>query len=333
MKSNTTLLSILMIVFFLQLETTQSQNYRTPKAYIEDFEKNETYVKQSLIEYSSSVINGYQESRVQSTLDRIYIKLENINTTIVKNDKGFLGDTSLRDAFLKMNTSTIALLKNKSLRFDDYDNVKSQDFADILMCFTNRKQDIINYYAIILNYTNCKRNFSKKNNITTERYFYKKKLFEYDAHQSLIFFKLNVLSTKLDDLLLTTDCENVNKCVYFLNQVCEESTIDTDIYKKIFVDQSLNNANIELIHFISQEGETLIPLYKDYIQTLSEFKITKDRLNKNNDVPIEKYNQEVRRLNTTKNIFFDNLNSLQSQKKELIDKWYVLKCNFIKRNL
>lgn len=333
MKPKILLFCTLFSVVFLNFEISFSQNYRSPKAYIKDFEKNEDYVKQSLTEYSTAVINQYQDSRVQSTLERIYLKLENINSNLVKNDHGYQGDTTLRDTFLKMNTSTISLLKNKSLRFDDYDSQKKLDFTDILICFNTRQQDITNYYALIIDYTICKRNFSKKYNVVTDLFFFKKKLFEYDAHQSLIFFKLNVLGSKLDDLLLTTDINNVSKCIYFLNQVCEESLEETDKYKKVFIDQSLNNANIELIQFLTQQEGTLIPLYIDYMQNLSEFKNIKEESNKNNNISIEKYNQKVRQLNASKNIFFTNFDENQVQKKAILDKWYVLKCNFIKRNL
>ena len=108
---------------------------------------------------------------------------------------------------------------------------------------------------------------------------------------------------------------------------------ETEKYKKVFIDQSLNNANIELIHFLAQQGDTLIPLYKDYMQNLAEFKIIKEESNQDSSFPIEKYNQKVRQLNTTKNIFFTNFDEIQIEKKALLDKWYVLKCNFIKRNL
>lgn len=174
MNSKSIILSFLIAVTLLKVELSQSQTYRTPKAYIADFEKNEDYVKQSLTDYSSAVINQYQDSRVQSTLERIYVKLENINTNLLKNNPGYQGDTSLRDAFLKMNSSTIALLKNKSLRFDDYDSQKNQDYIEIFNCFNTRQQDITNYYALITNYTICKRNFSKKYKVNTDLFFYKK---------------------------------------------------------------------------------------------------------------------------------------------------------------
>jgi len=318
---------------FLQLGSIQSQNYRTPEAYIEDFEKNESFVKESLIEYSSSIIYDYKDSRIQTTLETIYKKLETINTIIINNDHGYRGDVSLRDAFLKMNSRTIALLKDNSLRLNDYDCISSLSFPEIFSTFETRKQEIINYYSLILDYTTCKRNFSKRNNLKTVRYFNKKNLFEYDAHQSLMFFKLNVLDAKLCELLWTNDYKNVSKCVFYLNQVCEESLDETEKYKKVYIDQSLNNANIEFAIFLKEQNETLIPLYKDYTQALSDFKNLKDDLNTNKNVSIENYNDKVRYLNATKNAFIDTFVTIQNQKKEYLEKWYKIKRNFLKNNL
>lgn len=137
----------------------------------------------------------------------------------------------------------------------------------------------------------------------------------------------------MDDLLLTTDCDNVDKCIFFLNQVCKESLEETEKYKKVYIDQSLNNANIELIYFLMQQGDTLIPLYKDYMRNLAEFKIVKEESNQDNNFPVEKYNQKVRQLNSSKNIFFTNFDEIQIEKKTILEKWYILKYNFIKRNL
>jgi len=333
MKLKYSIYGFVYLLVFLQSGEIQSQNYRTPTAYMDDFEKNESYVKESLIEYSTSVLYNYKDSRTNSTLERIYKKLEAINTNLIKNDIGYLGDTSLRDAFLKMNNSTITQLKNKSLRLNDIEDKKSLDFSEIIRCFAIRHQEIVNYYSIIVDYSNCKRIFSKKNKIETDRYFNNKNLFEYDAHQSLIFFKLNVLDAKLCDLLLTTDAENVSKCIFYLNQVCEESKIQTEKYKKIYIDHSLNNANIEYITFLVYQNEKLIPLYKDYIQIVNKLNILKKNLNNKNEIEIENYNEEVRLLNSSKNTFFDSYNSIQIQKKELIDKWQKLKSNFYKKNL
>lgn len=332
MKSNLSL-SIFLLLFFLQSSSLRAQRYRTAEAYISDFEKNESYVIQSLTEYSSAIINDDKASRVQATLEDIYNRLGNINTIITKNGKGYLGDVSLRDAFLKMNRRTIMLLKNNTLKVTGYETEKNLSYPEIFSVFETRKSEIINYYSAIVDYTNAKRRFSKKNNLTQGRYFSKRNIFEYDAHQSLMFFKINVLDAKLCDLLSTTDDKNVIQCVSYLNQVCRESLIETDEYKNVNVDQSLNNANNDLITFLLAQNETLLPLYADYIQTLSDFNNTKEALQKNENDNIEKYNEKVRQLDVTKNKFIDSFAAIQNQKKELIDNWLKIKQNYLKKNL
>ena len=70
---------------------------------------------------------------------------------------------------------------------------------------------------------------------------------------------------------------------------------------------------------------------------LSDFssreKEIKENLNNNNEIEIDNYNEKVRLLNSSKNTFFENFNSIQIQKKELIDKWQKLKSNFFKKTL
>lgn len=317
----------------MSIGNLHSQEYRNAEAYIKDFEKNETYVKNALIEYSSSIIYDQLDARIEITLNRIYHKLEAINTNLTINDKGFKGDLSLNNAFIKMNNSTISHLKNKSLPID-YNKQKSLDFPDIFKCFKIRQQEINNYYLLIVEYNNSKRNFCMRNKIAKIRYFSKKKIFEHEAHQSFIFFKLNLLDAKLCDLLLTTDIENVRKCFTFLNQICDESIVETEKYKNVLIDQSLNNENIALIQFLIQQNKSLIPLYNNYIQVLNELNILKENLDdNNNEVFLKNYNEKILLVNSTKNLFFDNLSVIQSQKKVLLDKWYLLKNNFLKDKL
>ncbi len=248
---------------------------------------------------------------------------------IIKNDVGYSSDTSLRDAFLKMNSRTIMVLKDNTLSLKDYESQKKLSFPELFSYFETKNQEIVNYYSLIVDYTNAKRNFIKRNKVTTVRYFLKKNIFDYDAHQSLIFFKLNVLDAKLSDLLWTTDDKNVSQCVSYLNQVCQQSQIEIDEYKKVHIDQSLNSANSELITFLLQQNELLIPLYKDYVQTLADSQNGKEALN--ND--IEKNNETVRQLNVTKNKFIDSFVAIQNQKKALIDHWFKIKHDFLKNNL
>jgi hypothetical protein len=107
---------LLFLGFLFSYQTGTSQNYRNAKAYITDFGRNELFVKESLMEYSTSIIDASPDDRVQTTLERIYKKLEDVNENLTKNDRGVYGDTDLRDAFIKLNNKTITLLKNKSFR-------------------------------------------------------------------------------------------------------------------------------------------------------------------------------------------------------------------------
>ena len=328
MKFNFISRGLLLITCLLDLGNMYSQNYRNAQAYLDDFEKNEFYVQESLIEYSSSVIYDYKDPRKLATLERIYNKLEAINSNLVKNDIGYKGDTSMRDLFLIMNTYTIDVLKNSSLRLTDYDQAKKLDYPEIFNCFATRKQDIIEYYSLILNYNNSKKSFCKRNNIKTDRYFCSKNLFEYDAHESLFFFKANVLDAKLCDYLLTTEIDNVTKSMCYLNDVCEDNLLETEKYLKVYINHSLNNANIEFNKFLLKQNEILLPLYSNYMQALDEFKLAK----MNKTTTIESYNQKVKTLNRTKNEFFDNFNNIQVQKKALVDNWTVIKSNFLRKN-
>ena len=82
--------------------------------------KNELFVKESLMEYSLAIMDASSDVRIETTLEKIYNKLENINLNLLKNDIGIgdnnSKDTGLRDAFIKLNVKTITLLKNKSLK-------------------------------------------------------------------------------------------------------------------------------------------------------------------------------------------------------------------------
>lgn len=84
-----------------------AQNYRNPKAYITDFSKSELFLKETLIEYSKSIIEASPEERIQIAMERIHIKIEDINENLLKNDIGIYGDTSLRNEFIKLNSKTI----------------------------------------------------------------------------------------------------------------------------------------------------------------------------------------------------------------------------------
>lgn len=326
-------------VFLLLLacETVFAQDYRNAKAYINDFGKNELFVKESLMEYSTAIIDASPDDRVQSTLERIYTKLENINANLLKNDIGIANnkgvrDTELRDAFIKLNNKTITLLKNKSLKLNDYRVQSGLDYSEIFKNFSYKESEISKYYAEIINYESTKRDFGLKYNILIRNY-HKRNVFEYDAYQNLIFYKLNVLDDKLIQLFKYRNTDDVVECVNFMSSVAEESLIKTDLYKDDFLDRSLNDMNIEFINFMQKQNETLLPLYQKYVTVYEEFQKIKNSFLESNDIiKVEDYNNEVRRYNETKNLFFDTLYEIQVKKTDLLKRWYSTNSSFLKRN-
>jgi len=330
MNANTTLTCCFLLLLSVQ-PRLQSQNFRNAEAYLSDFGKNERYITESLVAYSSSLINGEKESRTHATVQTIYKKLQNINAIVTRNDKGFEGDTSLRDTFLKMNHATLVLLDDNTLKLDDYEAQRHLSFDEIFNDFDLRKRNIINYYSLIVDYTNAKRRFSRRNDVKQDRYFSNRDIFEYNSHQSLIFFKINVLDAKLSDLLSTTDEASVTKCIAYLDQISEESLVQIDDYTKVNVDQSLNLATQALIHFVQQRNELILPLYKDYVASLSNFSNT-DKASASDDVR-EKLGELEKQLNVAKTKLDEQLALAQTKKKALVDKWIETERSLLQNKL
>lgn len=313
--------------------TAKSQNYRNPKAYISDFGKSELYVKEALMEYSKSIIDASPDERIQSTMERIYIKLENINENLLKNDNGINGDVGLRDAFIKLNNKTIVLLKNKALKLNDYAVQSNLDYDDIFHNFSFKEKEITNYYSDIINYESFKKEFGLKYNLLIRNYNLKN-VFEYNAYQNLIFYKLNVLDDKLIALLNLKNIEKVDECLIYMDKISKESTYKTTELKDDFEDDSLNNINIELITFFQNQNETLKPLYTEYVKNYFAFQKDKNTISETEDLKkIEEYNEKIKNFNKSKNDFFDALYKNQKEKKDLIDKWYKTNSLFLKNNI
>ena len=324
-------LSILVLLFVIL--NGNAQNYRNAKAYINDFGKNELFVKESLMEYSTTIIDASPDTRVQSTLERIYKKLEEININLLKNDIGINGDADLRDAFIKLNTKTITLLKNKSLKLNDYRVQSGLEYSEIYKNFAYKEYEISKYYSEILNYESAKKEFGLKYKIKIRNYN-KKNVFEYNAYENLIFYKLNVLDEKLTQLFKYQNSKDVVECTNFMTNLAEESLIKTDLYKNDFVDTSLNDINMEFINFMIKQNEKLLPLYQQYITVSEDFQKFKSKfLEENNAIKVEDYNKEVQRYNDTKNKFFNTLTENQIAKAELLKRWYVTNSNFLKNNI
>ena len=324
---------IILSLFILYFGYSSAQNYRNAKAYIMDFGKNELFVKESLMEYSISIIDASPQERIESTLERIYVKLEDINETLLRNDRGVFGDLDLRNSFMRLNSKTITLLKNKSLKLNDYSVQSNLDYSEIFKNFAYKESEIAKYYAEILAYESTKKDFGLKYNILI-RAFDRTNVFEYDAYQNLIFYKLNILDVKLMDLLKGKDVTKVTECMNFITSVGEESFTKTEQMKDDFKDTSLNDVNKELITFILKQKEDVIAYYEEYVKVDAAFqKVKLEFVEKNDIVSVEQYNVEVRKFNEAKNNFYDNLYKVQLNKKALLDKWYFTNSDFLKRNV
>jgi len=102
------------MIFLLMLscvtfaQESKSVGYRTIEAYLNDFAKNELFVKKSLQEYSASIMDNQMEARSRATANKIIEKLKSINTNLRINDKGFEKNTLLRDSFIRMNEKQLS---------------------------------------------------------------------------------------------------------------------------------------------------------------------------------------------------------------------------------
>ena len=56
-----------------------SQNYRTIEAYLDDFGKNEMFIKKALMDYTVTIVESQLDSRSKVTAARIIEKIESIN--------------------------------------------------------------------------------------------------------------------------------------------------------------------------------------------------------------------------------------------------------------
>lgn len=315
-------------IFFLTIGKSQAQNYRSPKAYIDDFERNEHFLRESLIEYTAAVINISPDNRANSTLERIFKKLENVNTILLRNDKGVMGDVVLRDAFIRMNTRTIALLRNKVLILNDYAEQSALDYPQILKNFNYKEKELTAYYKGLIEYQNEKKEFAQKYNISIREEIKTKNAFESNAYQNLIFYKMNVLDDKLTAVLKGKDIEKAKEAFVYLQNIGKECLSKTESFKNDFKDNSLNNANVDYTNFLMKQQETLLTPYANY--ATAALALEKAKADKN--ISDANYNAVVRDFNNSKNLFFDLQYKVQLRKKEMLDRWYITNSKWIKNN-
>ena len=326
--------SVFFLLFlFISIETF-SQDYRVAKAYIEDFGKNEMYVKKALIDYSITIVESFLDSRSEVTSQRIVEKLENINSNINHHDKGFKGNIELRDSFLRMNTKTIESMKNGILVLNDYNAQSLLTLDEIVLNLYKREAAIVAYFDEIKAFEKTKKEFGVKFNLSVRSYN-NVNVFEYSAYQNILFYKMNVLDQKLMELINTKDEEGFTLCLAEMEKIKLQVESKTTELKFQFKDETLNNANIDYMLFLSNQNERIASHYNEFVDAyhvLQTLKIQSVGIQETNETILE-YNKAVRLYNYKKNLFYMILEEIQKDKKRLYNEWFKVNAEFLKNNI
>ena len=325
--------SFILFVGFLPT-FSHSQNYRTIDAYVEDFGKNEMFIKKALMDYTVTIVESQLDSRSKVTASRIIDKINNINSVLKRTDKGFEGNTLLRDSFIKINELTIQSLTNGSLILNDYDYQSSLSLPEIGENLNKKETAMLAYYKGLQSYEQDKKNFG-----TAFRLHFKKpvgkNILEYNAAQNILFYKLNVMDEKLTKVVTAMDTEGFNNSMNMIALMHQDIMKKTEEYRNYFRDNSLNQANIEYANLINNQKKQLSGLFNDYVAAYETLQATKksttaEAAETNESVAV--YNEAVRNYNTKKNLFYAVFNDVQKTKDIMYDKWLVVNATFLKNN-
>jgi len=329
----------LLYVFLLFISSTisysqeeNSNEYRTLKAYIDDFAKNELYIKKSLIEYSNTIIENQLESRSVSTSKKIIEKLKNINSIIRQNDKGFEKNTLLRDSFIKMNEKTIECLNNGSLIMNDYVLLSQLSVSEINTTLSKREVALKSYFEELRQFEKSKKEFGRMNNIKIKS-LTGENVLEYNAYQNVLFFKINVLDEKINASIININDNDFKESINALDNAYLDVISKTTLYKSNFVDASLNNENLTYSYFIHSQKKKIIPVFNDFSTAFILLQKLKKTTNNLSQESIEAYNVAVKSYNLKKNALFDILDVHQKNKKIMYNKWLVVNRTFLKNNV
>ena len=332
-SSKSNILSQLFFLLFVGLLPTvlQSQNYRNIEAYLDDFGKNEMFIKKALMDYTVTIIESQQDSRSIVTATRIIEKIQNINIMLKNRDKGFEGNTMLRDSFIKTNEKTMESLANGSLILNDYDYQSSLSLAEIGENLTRKETAMMNYYKQLQSYEKDKKYFG-----TCFRFHFKspvgKNILEYNAQQNIMFYKLNVMDEKLTKVITAMDKKGFADSMNMIAFIHQQIMLKTAMYNNYFRDNSLNEANIAYSTFINNQKSQLNNLFNEYVIEYEKLQALKNSTAQDTKDSVAAYNETVRSYNAKKNIFYATFNDLQSTKKSMYDNWYLINADFLRYN-
>ena len=328
-KSN--LKSLVCFILFVGLPTlSYSQTYRTIEAYMDDFAKNELYVKKSFMDYSITIVESQLYSRTKYTAERIISKLESLNSLLIKTNKGFEGNTLLRNRFIAMNQKTIDCLKNGSLILNDYDYQSTLSIPEIGENLNRKESQLIAYYQEVKNYENTKKMFA----FTYKMRFNAakgKNILKYNAYQNILFYKMNVIDEKLTSVVTAKDKKGFSDCMDMIALMHQEIITKTTEYKNEFKDNSLNDANVEYSNFIAGQNEKISGLFNDYVDQYNTLQALKNS-NPQTSEAVTAYNNAVKDFNAKKNSFYAVFNSLQNSKGKMYNNWLATNSTFLKNN-
>lgn len=310
---------------------SQAQNYRTIEAYLEDFGKNEMFIKKALMDYTVTIVESQLDSRSKATATRIIDKIETINTMLRKTDKGFQGNTTLRDAFIRMNEKTVESLKNGSLILTDYDYQSNLSLAEIGENLNRKENEMMGYYDELQNYEADKKNFGSMYKFRMKSTV-GKNILEYNAQQNIMFYKLNVMDEKLTKVIKSMDRKGFDDCMNMIAAMHQEIMLKTAQYNNYFRDNSLNEANKQYAIYINSQREKLTGLFNEYAAEYETLQALKNSNMAETPESVARYNEVVRNCNAKKNSFYAVFNNIQNTKKGMYDNWYLVNANFLKHN-
>ena len=263
-SKNNQLLSIFLILLVSMLPNfLQAQDYRYINAYMDDFGKNEMFVKKSIMDYSVTIVESQTNTRSKATSGKIVDKLVNMNLIMKNTNKGFENNTLLRDSFIKMNEKTIECLKNGSLILDDYDYQSTLSFAEINTNMNRKDKEMVSYYQELKNYDINKRAFGMQYNVSFKGNI-GKNILEYNANQNILFYKINVIDQKLTALIKAKDKAGFAECFNKIDALHQEAIAKTNQYRDNYKDNSMNDANVKYSNFICGQKAKLTTLFNDF---------------------------------------------------------------------
>ena len=330
-KNNQLLLICLVLFAALIPNILHSQQYRFIDAYMNDFQKNEMFIKKSLMDYSITIVESQLDSRSKVAAKRIIEKLEKMNSILINTNKGFENDTFLRDSFIKMNKKTIASLTNGSLILNDYEYQSSFSLAVIDENMNRKEREVISYYQELKNYEKNKIDFACRYNIEIKKSI-GKNILEYNAYQNFIFYKVNVIDQKLMTLIKAKDQKGFYECFNTIETMHLEAITKTNQYRCAYKDNSMNDANVKYSNFINDQREKLTLLFNNFADDYIALQLLKNSATLETTASIAAYNVVVRTYNAKKNLFYAAFDSIQLSKKALYNSWFVTNSAFLKNN-